>query len=65
MIYLRHPVHGTKVANMELEAEADEKNGWLRFDPFAPATPAVDTEGNALNTRRRRRQSDIDAEEDK
>tara|TARA_R110000868_G_scaffold134078_2_gene345946 strand:- start:592 stop:774 length:183 start_codon:yes stop_codon:yes gene_type:complete len=32
VIYLRHPVHGTKVACAELEAVYDEKNGWVRFD---------------------------------
>jgi len=32
-IYLRHPIHGTKLATMELEADADEQNGWVRFDP--------------------------------
>ncbi len=31
-IYLRHPVHGTKVATMDLEAEADEKCGWVRYN---------------------------------
>lgn len=35
-IYLRHPVHGTKIATMDLEADADEQNGWERFDPNAP-----------------------------
>lgn len=30
-IYLTHPVHGAKVATMELEAEMDEKNGWSRY----------------------------------
>lgn len=39
VIYLRHPVHGTKVACMEAEAVYDEKNGWVRFDVDAePAT---------------------------
>ena len=33
VIYLRHPVHGTKVACMDLEAAYDEENGWERFDP--------------------------------
>jgi hypothetical protein len=28
VIYLRHPVHGAKVACMDLEAEADRENGW-------------------------------------
>ena len=32
VIYLRHPVHGTKVACLEAEAVYDEKNGWVRFD---------------------------------
>lgn len=31
IIYLKHPVHGTKVAVLEMEAEADEQNGWLRY----------------------------------
>jgi len=33
IIYLKHPVHGTKVATMEVEAEADEKNGWIVYNP--------------------------------
>jgi hypothetical protein len=32
VIYMRHPVHGTKVAIAEAEAEADAKNGWERYD---------------------------------
>lgn len=28
VIYLKHPVHGTKVAISEAEAEHDRKNGW-------------------------------------
>ena len=30
MIVLTHPVHGIKHAYLEAEAEADEKNGWIR-----------------------------------
>ena len=33
IIYLKHPVHGAKVATMELEAEYDEQNGWVRYNP--------------------------------
>ena len=33
MIYMRHPVHGTKVATMEAEAIYDEENGWSRYTP--------------------------------
>lgn len=31
-IYLKHPVHGTKVATMEQEAKYDESLGWTRFE---------------------------------
>jgi hypothetical protein len=33
LIYLRHARHGVKIATLEMEAEADEENGWERFDP--------------------------------
>lgn len=32
-IYLKHPIHGAKIATMELEAEYDEQNGWVRYNP--------------------------------
>ncbi len=32
VIYLSHLVHGTKVATSEMEAVADEANGWKRFN---------------------------------
>jgi hypothetical protein len=37
VIYLSHPVHGRKVATMDLEAEMDEKNGWTRYNPDTPS----------------------------
>jgi hypothetical protein len=33
VIYLRHFLHGEKVAISELEAEMDRENGWEDFDP--------------------------------
>jgi hypothetical protein len=39
IIYLTHPVHGAKVATMDLEAEADEENGWVRYNPDTPSAP--------------------------
>ena len=30
-IYLKHPTHGQKVATSNLEAEYDEKSGWVRY----------------------------------
>ena len=40
VIYLRHSLHGTKVAIAEAEADADEKNGWERYDAGALLTPS-------------------------
>ena len=48
---LVHPVHGAKVATMELEAEADEKNGWTRYNPDTPVQVAP---VNTLEIKRRR-----------
>ena len=52
IIYMSHPIHGAKVANMELEAEEDEKNGWVRYTLDTPveAAPVV----NELEVKRRR-----------
>ena len=55
MIYLRHPVHGAKVATMEMEAAYDEEHGWVRFDPETPSAPAA-ADVNGLVSRRRGRQ---------
>lgn len=55
VIYLRHPVHGAKVATLDMEADYDERNGWQRY------TPGVEDEQNAappvnLLGRRRRKE---------
>jgi len=34
-IYLKHEIHGTKVAICEMEATFDKSNGWVAFDPYA------------------------------
>lgn len=44
IIYLKHPVHGTKVAISHAEAEADEKNGWERFQEGPLYTPKLDAQ---------------------
>ena len=41
IIYLSHPDHGSKIANMEQEAENDEQNGWTRYTIDTP-TPVVE-----------------------
>ena len=47
VIYLRHHVHGEKVACLEAEAVYDEKNGWVRVD--------VDEEPVTVNEMKRSR----------
>ena len=41
VIYLKHPVHGAKVATMDLEAEFDEMHGWSRYDPYDDDPPPL------------------------
>ena len=53
-IYLSHPVHGRKIATMELEAKADEKNGWTRYTQDTPVISEA-APVNALEVKRRRR----------
>lgn len=36
VIYLKHPLHGAKVATMDMEADMDEQNGWVRYNPNEP-----------------------------
>jgi hypothetical protein len=54
VIYLTHPVHGAKVATMDIEAEVDEKNGWTRYNSDTSseleAAPV-----NVLEVKRRRK----------
>ena len=54
VIYLTHPVHGAKVATMDIEADADEKNGWTRYNSDTSseleAAPV-----NVLEVKRRRK----------
>jgi hypothetical protein len=53
-IYLTHPIHGAKVATMDLEAEADEQNGWIRYNPDTPSEPEA-APVNVLEVKRRRK----------
>jgi hypothetical protein len=60
-IYLRHAVHGTKVANMNLEAEYDEQNGWERYNPDTPSAPEAAAPVNELEPKRRRNRPPVEA----
>ena len=56
IIYLQHPVHGAKIATMELEAEYDESNGWIRYNPDTPSvSQAAPVEQEVTNHLPRRR----------
>lgn len=65
-VYLKHPVHGTKVAINEMEVQGDENNGWVRYNPEAPVVEAkvaepvvedapVEAPVNELDVKRRRK----------
>jgi len=53
-IYLKHEIHGTKVATMELEAVADEENGWVRYTHDTPSALEEAAPTNELEVKRRR-----------
>lgn len=40
VIYLKHKVHGTKVAISDAEAEEDAKNGWTVYTHDTPKVAA-------------------------
>ena len=54
IIYLTHPVHGAKVATMDIEAEADEKNGWTRYNSDTSSESEA-APVNVLEVKRRRK----------
>ena len=60
VIYMSHPIHGAKVATMELEALADEQNGWTRY---TLDTPAVVEEAAPQEVKRRRGRPTVEAVE--
>ena len=53
IIYMSHPVHGAKVATMELEAVYDETNGWTRYT-LDTSEEEVAPVVNTLEVKRRR-----------
>jgi hypothetical protein len=56
VIYMKHEVHGAKVATMELEAVADEANGWVRYTLDTPSEVVEEVAPvNVLEVKRRRK----------
>jgi hypothetical protein len=56
-IYLKHPVHGAKVATLEVEAVQDEKNGWVRYNLDTPLLIEEAAPVNCLEVKRQRTQT--------
>jgi hypothetical protein len=54
-ITLTHPIHGAKIATMELEVEMDEQNGWTRYNPDTTSEPEEAAPVNVLEVKRRRK----------
>jgi len=63
MIYLKHEIHGAKVATMELEAEYDEQNGWVRYTLDTPVAEEAAPVANELEVKRRRGRPSLEAAE--
>jgi hypothetical protein len=62
IIYMKHPIHGTKVATMDAEAEYDETQGWKRYElatqpeiVVKEVTEVIAAPGNTLDVKRRRK----------
>ena len=61
IIYMKHPIHGAKVATMEAEAEHDETHGWTRYELDTQPAPVAEVEEviaapvNTLEKRTRRK----------
>ena len=65
-IYLKHPIHGNKIATLEMEAVFDEEHGWVRYNPKEPEESDESIENasvavNQLQAKRRGRPPKIAA----
>jgi hypothetical protein len=65
-IYLKHPIHGNKIATLEMEAVFDEEHGWVRYNPKEPEESEESIESasvvvNQLQAKRRGRPPKIAA----
>lgn len=64
IIYMKHPIHGTKVATMDAEAEHDEAQGWERYELDTQPEIVEEIEEviaapvNTLEVKRRRKTSE-------
>ena len=63
VIYLTHPVHGAKVATMDLEADLDVQNGWSRYNFKTVEEVAEEVSPEPVARRGRRKKDVLTAEE--
>jgi hypothetical protein len=63
VIYLKHPKHGAKVAICDMEAVADETNGWTRYTLDTPVIEEAAPVANELEVKRRRGRPSLEAAE--
>ena len=61
VIYMRHPIHGSKVAIAEAEAVYDETNGWERYDVGVLLRPSPPESVNELAKPRGRPRKELAA----
>ena len=54
IIYMKHPIHGSKVATMELEAEHDKTHGWERYELDTQPEPVEEVIAAPVNTLEKR-----------
>lgn len=52
VIYLTHPIHGAKVATLDVEADMDVQNGWSRYN-FETVEETVNPEPVVRRARRK------------
>lgn len=60
-IYLKHPIHGTKVAISDIEAECDVENGWTIYNPSMPSIVEEVTNTLAVKRKYTRKVAEVEA----
>lgn len=60
VIYLTHPVHGAKVATLDIEADLDVQNGWSRYNSEPQADEDISLEPVARRGRRKKTEESAD-----
>jgi hypothetical protein len=62
-VVMTHPLHGAKIATNEVEAEQDEKNGWVRYNPNTPVEVASESVTDAPKRKYTRKVTDQPVEQ--